>query len=184
MLFSIEKLTAVLSLATLITAAPAGNVARATQSLLPALIIPIESNAPDQSFGASTVVQVSNEMVVGSATYDDLLRFDNIPADAFWCHLALQFPDPSYLQISGAATLNVYTVDRNTTATDTWGNSPQKVSLVSSVNLQEGFSPEIVLTTDRCTPSLSYRLEIADLTKDGSIHFDQTDVSGFQLQLD
>jgi len=114
--------------------------------------------------------------------HDSLVEFTGIPAGAWNCQLEWNLPANADLFSWGKTQLNIYTVDRDATASDTWNNSPQPVSLWGTTTLSVGGTS--VVNGKTCSPNLTFRIEIArDSDAPGLVGWTVSDgIPGWQLR--
>ena len=166
---------AFLASALLTSALPTGTdslVPRACATEYPSLHNHIMDVYPDRS-DTENFFDVNYGYVVEGKKYrsDQLVRFDNIPGGSYGCQLELVFPAGQEIFLTGKTKVNVFTVDRDATATDTWGNSPQKVSLFGTVdfNLVPNQPFKRVINSAVCKPSMSFRFSLESTTDLGEV---------------
>src|SRR6266516_5748245 len=96
---------------------------RCGQIIYPSLETSVRSNNPDIPMGNLATQQYfvwnyySNPI-----EHDSLVEFTGIPAGAWNCQLEWNLPANADLFSWGKTQLNIYTVDRDATASDTWNN--------------------------------------------------------------
>lgn len=171
---SVFLATAILSSAT-----PTGTsnlVPRACTTVYPALIDLIDQQNPTVA-NPSTNVEVALNDVAGTLYHRDaLVRFDNIPAGSYACQLEAYFPAAATITQSGSTLVDVFSVDRNALATDTYAVSPQRVGIFGTLTFQSSATQPTkqVINSAACSPSLTYRLAISSQTAVGDVNFVNT----------
>jgi hypothetical protein len=102
---------------------------------------------------------------------DELVRFDNISSGSYGCQLEVEFPAGQEIFLQGKTKVNVYTVDRDATETDTWQHSPQPVSLFGTLDFDVDPNQPFkrVINSAVCKPSLTYRFSLESTTELGEV---------------
>jgi hypothetical protein len=160
------------------SAVPTGTVdlvPRACVTEYPSLHNNIMDVYPNRS-RYDNLFDVNYGYTVGGFTFrtDQLVRFDSIPDGSYGCQLEVVFPAGRLgkeIFLAGKTKVNVYTVDRDVTRTDTWQYSPQPVSLFGTLDFDVDPNQPFkrVINSAVCKPSLSYRFSLESTTELGDV---------------
>jgi hypothetical protein len=171
---SISIASAILVNVLIASAVPTGTadiVPRACVTEYPSLHNYIQDFYPNRSYPENLFSVYGNAGEGFKYRADELVRFDNIPSGSYGCQLEVAFPAGQEISLIGKTRVNVYTVDRDATATDTWQYSPQPVSLFGTLDFEvdPNQPTKRVINSAVCKPSLTYRFSLESTTELGQV---------------
>jgi len=153
-------------------------VPRACSTVFPTVIDLIDQAMPNSTTDGMTVT-VALDQAANSTTLthrDALVIFNNIPAGAYGCQLEAIFPAGAVITSSGVTQVNVFSLNRVASPTDTYATAPNNVGQIGIITFSS--SPtgptKQVINSAACSTSLSYRLSLAsDANRPGSVTFQE-----------
>lgn len=145
---------------------------RACATEYPSIIQHIYQSNPDYGFNDPSYFAVGG---IDPNRYEVIVQFDNIPAGSWGCQLEAYFPPGAYLYKNGASLVDVYSVDRKVSPSDTWNNSPNPTSLFGTIDFETKADEAVkrVINSATCSSTLTYRFKISSKTNEGSVYFPQ-----------
>ncbi|MCJ1368196.1 hypothetical protein MMC16_007337 [Acarospora aff. strigata] len=177
-MYALAVTAAFLASALFSSATPTGTqdlVPRACSTVFPTFINSISEANPTSSTNGMTVEVALDDNNGTLQRRDVLVRFDNIPAGAYGCHLEAVFPAGATVTRTGSSSVNVFTLDRLTESGDTFETDPNDLNLFGTINFSsnQNEAQRTTINTAACESSLSYRLRIASATTAGSVNFEE-----------